>query len=259
MLKQQLQVGSLVWLREKSFVGQRAEVVATTGVPGLNKIQVQLEKSGEYVNISKLDAVILTEDELKETPFRRNVKRQTDREEDRKDKKRRKQDNGMERQGGERDREDRSKKKKEYKAQDVNFSTEKKNPCNNDSGADFSPLGWLRTGIRVKVVSRKVGGDKYYLQKGNVDDVFFASSTSNTKMASVRMDIDKKCIEAKEKYLETVIPDVGGNCLVLVGEHAGETATLLEKNSKRGSVSVQLLDEMDVITVSMDDVSACTK
>jgi ribosomal protein S4E len=71
------------------------------------------------------------------------------------------------------------------------------------------------------------------------------------------MDSDRKCIqEAKEKYLETVIPSEGSTCMILKGEHAGCTAVLMEKNHKRNTVALQLVEDMDIVTISMDDVSA---
>jgi hypothetical protein len=314
--KQHLQVGSLVWLRIPSMVGKRAEVSATSGVPGLNKISVLLEKTGEQVDVNKLDAVLLTDVELEEQPYVYPAKSRSSRgvkedyaesssgssKRNRADEKDEDYGNGHKRsreevrdrdreRGGHRDKDrdsdrDRDRKrdrdrdrdrdrhreresdKDKYRSKDkekdrdrdsdrVKKSTSSASKSSYEKDDDILPSGWLRPGIRVKIVSKKVGNGKFYLQKGHVVEVYYPSSSSSSKVASVRMDSDRKCIqEAKEKYLETVIPSEGSTCMILKGEHAGCTAVLMEKNHKRNTVALQLVEDMDIVTISMDDVSA---
>jgi hypothetical protein len=71
---QKLRAGDIVWLRDPRFVRkssvQRARVVKTTGVPGLNKIEVMLEGTGESAAVLQSDAILLGADELTRDPFK---------------------------------------------------------------------------------------------------------------------------------------------------------------------------------------------
>jgi hypothetical protein len=121
----------------------------------------------------------------------------------------------------------------------------------------MSKAGWLRAGIRVKVISKRVGSGQFYLRKGCVEDVHCSStSSSGSKVASVRLDQQSGLQEIKEKYLETVLPAEGGACLLLVGEYAGCLAVLLEKDAARNRACVQLVEDKVIVTTSMDEVAA---
>ena len=159
----------------------------------------------------------------------------------------------------------------------------------NASGTQSAPRqSWLREGIRVKVISKRAGQDsstggssrgssassnsKYYLQKGVVVDV------PERGMATVRMDEGanssglmgggrggalkqhQTCVleRVQERHLETVLPARGGLCRVLVGEHAGETAHLLERHDEVQQVVVQLAEDLQVVVLPMDSIAACT-
>jgi len=108
---------------------------------------------------------------------------------------------------------------------------------------------WLRNGIRVKIISRKFG-DNYYLMKSCVLDVY------GHGLASVRLDDGKVLENVKEKYLETVLPTIGGSCIVLRGGCVGQIATLLERKKETEQVVVQMLDDLDIHVLSADDVAA---
>jgi hypothetical protein len=114
--------------------------------------------------------------------------------------------------------------------------------------ADNSQLSWVRSGIRVRIVTKKLG-EKYYLKKAIVVDVH------DRKLSSVQFE-DGTILEVKERYLETVLPAVGENCLILKGKYIGCTARLLEKRKEKQQVIVQLDDDLDVLIISADDVAA---
>lgn len=81
---QKLHPGDIVWLRDPRFVKKagvtRAQVARTSGVPGLNAVEVALEESGELVSLNRDDAIAVPSDELEAKPFRAARKR--DRHED---------------------------------------------------------------------------------------------------------------------------------------------------------------------------------
>ena len=71
---QKLGPGMVVWLRDPRFVQRsdvtRARVVRTAGVPGLNRVEVALEETGEVVHVLRTDAILVEADELSSKPFK---------------------------------------------------------------------------------------------------------------------------------------------------------------------------------------------
>ncbi len=109
---------------------------------------------------------------------------------------------------------------------------------------------WLRENIRVKIISKSVAGSKAYLQKGTVLDVYSRGK------ASVRLD-DRTVIDSvNERHVETIMPAVGGACIVLLGEHKGQQAVCLEKKNDTQSVVVQLSEDLEVVELDMDSIAA---
>src|SRR5690606_31289655 len=101
----------------------------------------------------------------------------------------------------------------------------------------------------VRVVSKKLGS-RHYLKKGTVTDVPMRG------MAALQMDTGEMMTDVKEKYLETVLPAVDGECVVLVGERHGETAIVLEKLKEREKVTIQFTDDLQIETLPMDHIAA---
>jgi G patch domain and KOW motifs-containing protein len=122
-----------------------------------------------------------------------------------------------------------------------------------------APLAWLRTGIRVRIVSNKATeSSRHYLQKASVVDVYQGSSQ---RIGTLRIESDGAIVEnVKEKYLETVLPSVGELCMILTGEYQGQVASLLEKRKESDSAVVQLQEDMsEIVTLPMDNIAAIAK
>lgn len=94
---------------------------------------------------------------------------------------------------------------------------------------------WLRTGIVVKVMNKKLSGGEYYKKKAVVFEVH-----SNGSIGDVEMIDSKDCIRLPAGQLETVLPQPGGRVLVLLGKHAGAEATLERLNVESFSADVIL-------------------
>jgi len=92
---------------------------------------------------------------------------------------------------------------------------------------------WLREYIVVKVVTKSLG-DKYYKKKGYVKEViddFAALVVMNDTGAKVKLD---------QNHLETVIPQVGREVVILWGQYEGETAILRSIDTEKFSASLKL-------------------
>mmetsp|Transcript_38863 Transcript_38863/g.91939 ORF Transcript_38863/g.91939 Transcript_38863/m.91939 type:complete len:400 (-) Transcript_38863:81-1280(-) len=99
---------------------------------------------------------------------------------------------------------------------------------------------WLAKGIVVKVVHKKLADGKYYKKKGVV------KSVKDKFTAEVKMVDTGHTLKLDQEHLETVIPSVGGEVLVVNGPYRGEVGVLrgleeaafsaivtLEKSGKR--------------------------
>ena len=60
----------------------------------------------------------------------------------------------------------------------------------------------------------------------------------------------------KEKYLETVLPGIGGLCTVLVGTYCGQSGVLIEKQTEDSMALVQLEDDLEIIMISMRHIAS---
>jgi len=101
------------------------------------------------------------------------------------------------------------------------------------------PVTWVCPNIRVRVISKKLEGGKYYSQKGVVHDVL------SRFVFSVVMDKDKKLIEnVIEKNVETALPKAGGKAMVVLGKHKGKIGTVLERNSRLQKCVLQFDEDL---------------
>lgn len=160
-------------------------------------------------------------------------------------------------QGGDKDRDTRSKEDVGRDRHNGKYRDEKsvkeRDATHNVVQKTNNIENWLMSGIRVRVISSKLAGDRFNFTKGWVVDVQAAG------VACVRLDDGKVIQEAKQKYLETVLPKCGELCLVVRGKNKGQSATLLDRNKETEIATVQLTEELDVVEVSMDDIAAYTR
>jgi G patch domain/KOW motif-containing protein len=203
----------------------RAIVVQTSGVPGLNKIRIKMENSGKEINVDKGSVYTVGAEELEEFPFKLL-------------------DNSTETVN--RIPPIMNQPKVSVVSKENKY---RKDPSDSHSHSKSTINSWLQQGIRVKIISKKVEAGKVYLQKGCIVDI------PSQSMALVRCD-NGQLVEAKEKYLETVLPRIGESCMILAGVHRSEHAICRHRNDKLSKASVELCDSFDIIQVDFDDVAA---
>mmetsp|Transcript_19993 Transcript_19993/g.49993 ORF Transcript_19993/g.49993 Transcript_19993/m.49993 type:complete len:402 (+) Transcript_19993:36-1241(+) len=93
---------------------------------------------------------------------------------------------------------------------------------------------WLHKGIVVKVVHKKVGDGKYYKKKGVVKEVH------DTYIGEVKMIDTGHVLKLDQEHLETVIPSVDGEVLVVNGRYRGQVGILLGLNEKEFAARIRL-------------------
>ncbi|XP_052888984.1 DNA/RNA-binding protein KIN17 [Anopheles moucheti] len=111
---------------------------------------------------------------------------------------------------------------------------------------------WLAEGIVVKLITRSLG-EKYYKEKGVVVEVF------EKYRAKVKLLETGEKLKVDQAHLETVIPAVGKQILVLNGGYRGCTAALKAINTERYSVTIEIasgpLKGRLVSNVAYEDIS----
>lgn len=92
---------------------------------------------------------------------------------------------------------------------------------------------WLCEGIIVKVTTKKLG-DKFYKQKGEVVELV------DRYTALVKLVNGKEKLKLDQTHVETVIPAIGKQVLIVNGAYRGTRAILMELKEKRFCVTVRL-------------------
>ncbi|OUM70204.1 hypothetical protein PIROE2DRAFT_56889 [Piromyces sp. E2] len=113
---------------------------------------------------------------------------------------------------------------------------------------------WLYPNIRVRVVSKSYKSGKYYKKKGVVFDI------ARPGECTLRLDNGKLLEEVKERYLETLIPDVNENIIVVrhtpyaEEDYYQKVGKVLSKDRETEKAMVQMVSTMDVVNLSFDDI-----
>lgn len=276
-----IQVGSIVHVEDRR---RRAIIRQWTGVPGLNMILVQFEGENEPSKVKKGSVHLVDRQELHENPFRepefekiqetkyvgerdarerhdhgRRHKEYDDRDDRRrgeKSKKRRHEDDDRRHRrssGADERRKHKHDRDRDRRSRDSDGYHESKKRKKDDydksrsHGSEQRPSTWLIPSIRVRVITSKFGRthDK---QKGVVVDVT-AKGTATLEMANGAI------LQVHEKYLETALPKVGGNACILTGNHRFAKGRLLERDSRANKGAIQLFEDMNIVTTSLDDMA----
>ncbi|GAV89708.1 KOW domain-containing protein/G-patch_2 domain-containing protein [Cephalotus follicularis] len=115
---------------------------------------------------------------------------------------------------------------------------------------DKGRVSWLRSHIRVRVISKGLKGGKLYLKKGVVVDVV------GPMVCDVSMDEDKELIQGvDQEFLETALPRRGGPVLVLQGKHKGAYGSLVVRNSDRETGVVRDADSQELLNVRLEQIA----
>ena len=278
-----IQDGSIVWVESSlsttttttTTTRRRAVIRKWQGVPGLNMCLIQFEKQEQpeqqqdTVKVKKGDVRLIDREELHVRPFVEpkhetreervqylgmdDSKQEIIRDPDGKDSSK-EQDKDHRRDAAEYDDERRDRKHRRDEESTRHQDRKRHRLDERSSHASRthpSPSAtittWLIPHIRVRVVSSKVG-KQFYKEKGIVVDVT-RNGTATLTMGNGQV------IQAPERYLETALPKVGGNACILVGEHRLAKGKLLERDSRKNRGAVQVFEDMNIVTTSLDDMA----
>ncbi|XP_065912450.1 G-patch domain and KOW motifs-containing protein-like isoform X2 [Dysidea avara] len=112
---------------------------------------------------------------------------------------------------------------------------------------------WLAPNLRVRIISKDYHNGVHYNKKVNIIDV------SSLDSCMCRTDDGKLLEDLHQDCLETVIPkEKGADVIVVTGKHKHKLASILDRNSSKSEVTVQLENSKKVLTLTYDDVCQCT-
>lgn len=116
------------------------------------------------------------------------------------------------------------------------------------------PRPWLRPGIVVRVIDKRLAGGSLYLRRATVADV--PSPGVATLSAVDAAGRARTLADVPQSALETALPKgEGGSVMVLAGEAAGRRGTLLRASTTARAAAVQLAGDLAVVRVALDDVA----
>lgn len=130
------------------------------------------------------------------------------------------------------------------------YSNDKDTKSTKKFKSDSNPPateGWLKEGLMVKVITKSLG-DKYYKAKGIVQTVDKDGFVGKVKLKTPE-EVCGHIIRLDQEYLETVIPAIGKEVIILWGKYRGRKATVKKLHIERYSIDIEL--DQDRKTVEM--------
>lgn len=120
----------------------------------------------------------------------------------------------------------------------------------NYRGQTREKASWLRSHIRVRIISKDFKGGRLYLKKGVVTDVVGPTT------CDITMDETQELVQGiDQKLLETALPRRGGSVLVLSGRHKGVYGRLVEKDLDKETGVVCDADTQEMVDVKLEQVA----
>lgn len=102
--------------------------------------------------------------------------------------------------------------------------------------------GWLKVGISVKIVTKSLS-EKYYKSKGTVQEIIDSDCFVGKVKLSSPEEVKGHVIKIDQEHLETVIPAIGGNVMILKGKHRGKIGVLKKVRIDDFCADIELKDD----------------
>jgi len=110
--------------------------------------------------------------------------------------------------------------------------------------------GWITPDIRVKICTKSLAEGRYYCKYAWIIDILPGNC------CVVRVENEGDILEGvRQEDLETSIPSVGGRVRLVRGEFCGELGVVFDKDGEKGTVFVQLEEDLEIHKMGYDDVA----
>ncbi|KAN0038471.1 hypothetical protein ACTA71_000649 [Dictyostelium dimigraforme] len=137
------------------------------------------------------------------------------------------------------------------KSSSSSSSNSKYSSSSSSSSSSSNSVMWIRPQILVKIISKSLGDGKYYNKKATVSDIL------GEKLCSLHFDNGVVVENVKQSMLETAIPKVNGDLIIVRGKYKGKTGTLIERRKNKKDMEmaiVQLVGDLSVSEFDLDDI-----
>ncbi|XP_012227745.1 DNA/RNA-binding protein KIN17 [Linepithema humile] len=135
---------------------------------------------------------------------------------------------------------------KDRKLKRVTDDTEMKSAKKLKSNNNSCPIeGWLKEGLMVKVITKNLG-NKYYKAKGVVQSIEKDGFVGKVKLKSPE-EVSGHIIRLDQEYLETVIPAIGKEILILWGKYKDRRAIVKKLHIEHYSIDVELEEDKRIV------------
>ncbi|XP_044014114.1 DNA/RNA-binding protein KIN17-like [Aphidius gifuensis] len=102
--------------------------------------------------------------------------------------------------------------------------------------------GWLKPNLVVKIITKTLGS-KYYKAKGVILDPVLESGFVGKVEIISPDDVNGHVVKLDQEHLETVIPAIAREVLIVKGHKTGSIAVLKKVRTDEFSVDVELIDK----------------
>ncbi|TXG54577.1 hypothetical protein EZV62_019833 [Acer yangbiense] len=111
-------------------------------------------------------------------------------------------------------------------------------------------VSWLRSHVRVRIISKELKRGRLYLKKGEVVDVVGPNT------CDISIDESGELVQGVDQdLLETALPKRGGPVLVLNGRHKGVYGNLVERDLDRETGVVRDADSHELLNVKLEQIA----
>lgn len=111
-----------------------------------------------------------------------------------------------------------------------------------DKNNDDKIESWLRKGLMVKVIAK----GKYYKAKGVVQSITPGDFVGVIKLKTPE-EVNGHIVRIDESLLETVIPAIGKEVIILWGDHKGMRAIVKKLHIEHYSIDVELVEKKKIV------------
>jgi len=112
-------------------------------------------------------------------------------------------------------------------------------------------LCWLRSGIKVRVLSKSLENGRLYAQKAVVQDVIDPFNC----ICTIAMEDGRIVDHVAQEALDTALPKRNGRVMIVRGVHKGEFGTLLDRKASKGIATIQPDGSEESVKLHFEEVA----
>jgi G patch domain/KOW motif-containing protein len=149
-----------------------------------------------------------------------------------------------------RDKEEEAKAKRRDNGKSRHSKVEEEEEPKKAKAKKSGQVSWLKSHIRVRIISKELKGGRLYSKKGEVVDVVGPTT------CDISVDESRELIQGvSQDLLETALPRRGGPVLVLYGKHEGVYGNLVRRDSEQESGLVQDANNHELLRVPFEQIA----